>query len=171
LRAPLVTVAVVVAALAGCRERGRPDPDIRMAVSHEPRGNPTEEAPPPRGVPTRLVVPEEVQNAYSGIRLAWKDSASGKEGILDVPLEGTARIPGTSLDVRADVFLPAFSMTEEVITSSGIEPENPAARLEVFEGGKGVFAGWIFTRFPDVHPFTHPSVSIRLEGGVRKSSS
>lgn len=170
MNARLVALAVAATVLGGCQERGRPDPDIRMAISHEPPSGPSDEAPP-QGVPARLVIPEEVRLAYSGIRLAWRDSASGKEGTLDVPLEGTARIPGTALDVRADVFLPAFSMTEQVITSSGVEPENPAARLEVFEDGKGLFAGWIFTRFPDVHPFAHPSVSIRLEGGVRRSGS
>ncbi len=178
---------LLVTGVVGCRERGRPDPAIRMAVSHEraetaqtgqtgPTGETAGEASPgasaaatPR-VPTKLVVPEPVTAAYSGIRLHWKDSGSGREGTLDVPLGAAAPVPGSTLEVRADVFLPAFTMTSDAITSTGIEPENPAARIAVGEGGKELFAGWIFTRFPDVHPFEHPRISLRLEGGVRRTS-
>jgi hypothetical protein len=121
-------------------------------------------------VPTRLEVPPEVVKAWSGIRLKWKDSSKGKEGTLDVPLGGSAPLPDSDLQVRADVFLPAFTMTGDAITSSSIEPENPAARIAVVEKGDPVFEGWVFTRFPDVHPFQHPRFSLRLEGGVRRSS-
>ena len=116
-------------------------------------------------------MPDDVQKTYSGIVLLWKDSSTGKEGKLEVPLGGSAELPGSGLTVAADVFLPAFTMTSEVITSAGIEPENPAARIRVTEGGKEIFSGWIFTRFPDVHPFTHPRFSLRLDGGVRKTAA
>jgi hypothetical protein len=174
IAARTVALLVVLSLAGACRERGRIDPDIRMASSHEredasqPAGQGQGEGP---SVPTRLVVPPEVGEAYSGIRLAWTDAATGKQGTVEVPIGGTARVPGTNLDVRADVFLPSFSMSQEAITSSGLEEENPAARIQVFEDGKGVFAGWIFTRFPDVHPFTHPRVSFRLEGGVRRTTT
>jgi hypothetical protein len=156
-----------------CRERGRPDPNIQMAISHEP-----EEASPAAeggqqapGIPNRLEVPEAVQQAYSGIVLLWKDASNGKEGKLEVPLGGSAPLPGSTLTVSSDVFLPAFTMTSEVITSAGIEPENPAARIRVTDGGKEIFTGWIFKRFPDVHPFTHPRFSFVLDGGVRKTAA
>jgi hypothetical protein len=121
-------------------------------------------------IPNKLEVPPEVVKAWSGIRLHWKDSQSGKEGSLDVPLGGGAMLPDSDLQVGADVFLPAFTMTADAITSSSIEPENPAARIEVLEKGNSIFSGWVFTRFPDVHPFQHPRFSLRLEGGVRRSS-
>jgi Uncharacterized protein conserved in bacteria (DUF2155) len=155
---------------AACRERGRPDPNIRMAVSHEP-------APADAGkkqgktVPTKLVVPPEVTAAYSGIRLGWKDSQTGKSGTVEVPIGGKAPLPGSDLEVRADVYLPSFSMTSEEITSSSTGEENPAARIGVAEKGKEIFAGWIFTRFPDVHPFQHPRFSLTLEGGVPRKAA
>jgi hypothetical protein len=170
-----VALAAAAAAIA-CRERGRPDPNIRMAVSHEPAAVAEEGSGaaaaggPAPSVPTKLEVPSAVSKAYSGIRLHWKDSGSGREGSLDVPLGSAVPIPGSTLQVRADVFLPAFTMTSDVITSSGVEPENPAARIAVADQGAEVFAGWIFTRFPDVHPFQHPRISLRLEGGVRRAS-
>ena len=175
---------------SACREKGRPDPNIRMAASHEPEAAPdnasdggqasdqgTGSATMGGGqsttptVPTRLDVPPEVEKAYSGVQLHWRDGSNGKEGTLEVPLHGTAKIPDSDLEVRADVFLPAFTMTAEAITSSGVNPENPAARIAVLQKGQEIFAGWIFTRFPDVHPFQHPRFALRLEGGVARKSS
>ena len=171
-RKALATVIVGALVLFGaaCREKGRPDPNIRMAISHErtesePAGGGGGEA---GAVPTRLEVPPEVQAAYSGIKLRWKDAKDGKEGVIDVPLGSGTPLPDPSLVVRADVFLPAFSMGGGVLTSDGIEPQNPAARITVFDKGKEIFGGWIFTRFPDVHPFTHPRFKLQLEGGVRR---
>jgi hypothetical protein len=170
----LVVPVALIAAAAACRERGRPDPDIRMAISHQPEdvsaegGGAGPEAP---RVPNRLEVPAAVQEAYSGIVLDWKDSSTSKQGKLEVPLGGSAKIPGSGIEVSADVFLPAFTMTADVITSAGIEPENPAARIRVTENGRDLHQGWIFKAFPDVHPFTHPRYSLRLEGGVRRAAS
>ena len=159
---------------SGCREKGRPDPNIRMAASHDPTGGERagggEGAGGGAGVPTRLEVPPEVEAAYSGIKLRWKDASNGQEGVIDVPLGGGTPLPDPSIVVRADVFLPAFAMGGGVLTSDGIEPQNPAARITVFEKGQEIFGGWIFTRFPDVHPFTHSRFKLLLEGGVKRSS-
>ena len=182
--------AALVALLAlsfACKKRGVPNPDIRMAISHEPAGDVSASAsaqsPPADGsgggantkggadsVPTQLVIPPEVVQAWSGIRLSWKDKQSGKEGKVDVPLGEASPLPDPSIVVRADAFLPAFTMGGGAITSQGVEAQNPAARITVFEKGKEVFAGWIFTRFPEVHPFTHPRFQLRLEGGVPRAS-
>jgi hypothetical protein len=174
MRARIPALALVLAAAIGpaaCRERGRPDPNIRMAVSHEPAAPADASKKQGETVPTKLVVPPEVTAAFSGIRLGWKDSSNGKSGTLEVPIGGKTPLPGSDLEVRADVYLPSFSMTSEEITSSSTGEENPAARIAVVEKGKEIFAGWIFTRFPDVHPFQHPRFSLTLEGGVPRKAA
>ena len=167
-----------MAGLSGCREHGRPDPNVRMAISHRPEGAPdsgsTDAAgAPAQGgagknpeMPTRLEVPPEVEQAWGGVRIAWSDRSNGQTGVIEVPLGGATPLPDPALVVRADVFLPSFTMGGGAITSAGVEPQNPAARIAVFEKNKEVFAGWIFAKFPDVHPFTHPRFQLRLEGGV-----
>jgi hypothetical protein len=173
----LLVTACVLAAVLACKERGRPDPNVRMAISHEKAidGATTEGGQMQQGqgagsdVPTRLEVPPEVAKAYSGIKITWKDKADGKEGVIEVPLGGGTPLPDPSLVVRADVFLPAFTMGGGAITSEGVEPQNPAARITVFDKGKEIFGGWIFTRFPDVHPFVHPRFQLHLDGGVPKA--
>jgi len=171
-------IGIAVLATFGCRERGRPDPNIRMAISHErvpavaPAAEPNAGTSPGMGgggnpeVPSRLEVPPEVAKAWSGVRIAWSDRSNGQTGVLEVPLGGATPLPDPSLVVRADVFLPAFTMGGGAITSQGVEPQNPAARITVFEKGKEIFAGWVFAKFPDVHPFTHPRFQLKLEGGT-----
>jgi hypothetical protein len=155
---------------SACGEKGRPEPGVQMAISHEREGAAeaagAEESPK---VPNSLIVPPEVEKTYSAIRLAWKNSQTGKEGAVDVPLGRSARIPDSRMDVRADAFLPAFTMAGDAITSQGVEPTNPAARITVSDDGKEIFGGWIFSNYPDVHPFQHPRFQLRLAGGVKKA--
>jgi Uncharacterized protein conserved in bacteria (DUF2155) len=190
LRGIAVLIGAGTLALGGCRERGRPDPNVRMAISHEPAaaaaaaaeaGAPNAERAPDGGgavaqgqgnpeIPSRLEVPPEVEQAYGAVRIGWSDRSNGRTGVIEVPLGGATPLPDPSLVVRADVFLPAFTMGGGAITSAGVEPQNPAARIAIFEKGKEIFAGWIFAKFPDVHPFTHPRFQLRLEGGVARAA-
>jgi hypothetical protein len=175
MKRPAAAIALAALAIAGCRERGRPNPDIRMAISHsrtEEAAETSQTSQPPdpqEGVPTRLEVPPEVTEAWSGIKVGWKDKSNASAGTIEVPLGGATPLPDPSLVVRADAFLPAFTMGGGAITSDGVEPQNPAARIAVFEKGKEIFAGWIFTRFPDVHPFEHSRFQLSLEGGVPRA--
>ena len=99
--APTLLALARRSCLGACRERGRPDPAIRMAISHEP--TPAAEARPAASaggrtrqtVPTRLEVPPEVTEALlrrSGC--AGRTPQNGKEGIVEVPIGGSAPLPG-----------------------------------------------------------------------------
>lgn len=168
--ARLLILAAAALAIEACRESGRPDPDIRMAVSHQ-REDPAAGSEAAASAPTELAVPPEAIAAFSGIRIGWKDSQTSKEGILEVPIGVPTAVPGSDLEVRADVYLPAFTMNAQTITSTGTAEENPAARIAVAQGGKDIFTGWIFQRFPDVHPFQHPRFALRLQGGVPRKKA
>ena len=175
-RAPAFLLAAAVLTAAACGEKGRPEPGVQMAISHERESGPGEAAAGGGGegqpaVPNKLVVPPEIAKTYSAIRLTWKNSQNGKEGQLDVPLGGTAKVPESEMEVRADVFLPAFTMAGDAITTQGLEATNPASRITVSDQGKEIFSGWIFANYPDVHPFQHPRYSLRLAGGVKKGAA
>lgn len=181
---PILVLLTAALLPCACREKGRPDPTIQMAISHE-----REEVPAPapeqnalaspaqdqnatlaQPVPTLLEVPPEVARAFSGVQLAWRDKSNGQEGVLDVSLGDAAKLPGSNIEVHPDVYLPAFTMTAQTITSTGAQEENPAARVTVTENGSQLFGGWLFLRFPDIHPFQHSRYALRLVGGIRRAS-
>lgn len=184
------SICFVLAALAACREEGRPDPSVQMAVSHDadasaapaaappaPRPNggdplaaPGENAKLPQPVPATLLVPDAVKEAYTGVRLGWKSKADGRAAVLDLAIGESAPVPGSALVVRADAYLPAFDMTATAITSAGVDEQNPAAHVTVTENGAQVFSGWLFRRFPDAHPFTHPGYTLNLVGSIRRGA-
>ncbi len=147
----------------------RADGGLARARHRARRPGPREASPTGANVPAQLAIPPEVAHEYTGIRLTWKDQSDGKSGTIEVPLGGETPLPDPSLVVKTDAFLPAFTMGAGSITSEGVEPTNPAARIAVFEKGQQIFGGWIFTKFPDVHPFTHKRFELRLEGGIRKT--
>ena len=142
----------------GCREKGRPDPNIRMAVSHER----TESEPAGGGGGDARRRPDAARGAPGSPGGLFRDQAAlegrenGKEGVIDVPLGSGTPLPDPSLVVRADVFLPAFSMGGGVLTSDGVEPQNPAARITVFEQGEGNLRGLDLHAIPG-RPPVHPS--------------
>src|SRR5262249_13009810 len=108
-------VCILLVGIPACPERGRPDPRIQMAIPHSrEEAAATGRAQTP-SVPSRLEVPPAVLQAYSGLRLKWKDSSNGQEGTIEMPLGKTAPIPGSDLSVRADAFLPSFAMSAEAI--------------------------------------------------------
>ena len=59
-------------------------------------------------------------------------------------------------------------MAADQITSRSNNPENPAAQIEVFQGGKEIFHGWLFAKYPAVHPLTHDKYGVTLLEGVKK---
>ena len=84
----------------GTAGAGRPDGGLARAGGRRRREAAGRGRPERRRFPASLVVPPEIEKTYSAIRLSWKDSQTGKEGQLDVPLGGTARVPGSEMDVR-----------------------------------------------------------------------
>src|SRR5439155_7463062 len=84
LTAGAAVAAVALATTSACRARGRPDPSIRMAISHERAEESAATGETGSAIPTRLQVPPAVAEAYSGIRLRWIDASTGKEGVIEV---------------------------------------------------------------------------------------
>jgi len=69
------------------------------------------------------------------------------------------------------LFLPHFLTdlnihNDNVSTSMSNNPENPAAHVSIYEDGKEVFDGWLFSEFPGMHPFKHARYGVTLKAGV-----
>ena len=144
--------------LWGCKKKQQLQPQGQM-------GQPAM----PQKVETVLVVPDGVKNKWKAVKINVTDKTSNKSQIITVEIGKEVQIPNSDLKIFVETFLPAFKMEGGTITSTSVDqPTNPAVKLKVFEKGEEVFKGWLFERFPNVHPFNHPKYALLLAGYEKK---
>ena len=115
-------------------------------------------------------VPDGVKGKWRAVRLQVEVRGGGSPPqTLTVGLGGEAAVPGSKLRLHAGEFLPALQVKDNEITSASNQPSNPAALVTIWDEGKQVFQGWLFSKFPDMQPFEHPRYRITLIEGVPKS--
>ncbi len=144
--------------LWGCKKKQQLQPQGQM-------GQPAM----PQKVETVLVVPDGVKTKWKAVKINVTDKTSNKSQIITVEIGKEVQIPNSDLKIFVETFLPAFKMEGGTITSTSVDqPTNPAVKLKVFEKGEEVFKGWLFERFPNVHPFNHPKYALLLAGYEKK---
>ncbi len=159
----IVSLAAVAALVfAGC---GKKEEDVATSP-HDTGEIPLEQKYAMPG-PADVNLSEEVRATWTAIKVEINDLESGKKETLVIDVGGEQAIAGSNLKVKAVSFLPAFQMDGANITSRSNELENPAAQIEVYEGDKQLFKGWLFTLYPTTHAFTHPKYSLTLLEGMK----
>lgn len=171
------TLLMFTLAVAGCKKKEQP-PSPQMPGQGMPgQGMPGQGMPPgqPGAMPQmgggpekKIVVPDQVKGKWKAVKIEveYKDKNSRKQ--FTVPLHSDFKVPDSDLIIKTGDFLPHFSMAADAITSSSNNPENPAARIEVLQNNKEIFHGWLFAKFPAVHPFQHDKYGVTLVEGVKK---
>ncbi len=167
----LVAVLMMVAfAGTGCKKKQPPPPPM------PPRAHPASPACPalrtaslerPRSR-RRSSSPTPSRGHGKPSRSKWNSRTKKSKKTFTVPLNSEFKVPDTDLTLKVGNFLPHFTMAADQITSSSNNLENPAAQLEVFQGGKEIFHGWLFSKYPAVHPLTHEKYGVALLEGVKK---
>lgn len=188
----LASITAVCILSAGCEKKKEEQAIPRAPVSPQATGQPPQapeapgkpsEAPglaskapgqpaSPHGTMTPksdkpVVVPDDVKKKWSKVKLAIEDKDAKKTTEYTVKIGGVLEPPGTDLKVSVGEFLPDFRMDETAISSASSEPNNPAVKVEVFEKGKSIFKGWLYVKFPGIHPFEHSRYNITLKEGVK----
>jgi hypothetical protein len=116
----------------------------------------------------KIMVPDSVKGKWSAVKIVVEDKASKKKQEYTVNLNSEFKVPNSNLKLEVGDFIPEFRMNGDTITSASNEPNNPAVRVKVYEGSKEVFKGWLYSKFPTIHPFEHPKYGLMLKEGVRK---
>ncbi len=142
-----------------------------------PQTMPQQEMPPGHpgvGPGQAIVPPTETNVTVPDIVKGWKsvvldvqDKTTGKSQDVNVKLGGSYKIPGSDITVEPSQFLPDFKMEGSNITSVSNEPNNPAVKVKVTEGGKEIFNSWLYAKFPQIHPFQHEKYAITLKEGKK----
>jgi hypothetical protein len=165
--APPPPPAPVAAAPRGAGPAGLPadHPPIGGAGAAAPEG---ERAHPQMGSTGRAVrVPDSVKGKWRAVKLQVETKGGGSPPqTITLGLGAEAVVAGSKLKLRAEEFLPALQVKGNEITSGSNEPANPAVLMTIWEDGKQVFHGWLFSKFPDMQPFEHPTYRITLVEGV-----
>jgi hypothetical protein len=138
-----------------------------------PEGHPGAPAGGGDGAPfiapvTSIVVPEPVKGMWSGVKVALENKTEGKSEDVVWALNTDVKISGSALTVKVGDFMPDFRMEGPTITSASTEPNNPAVQIIVMEGDEEIFKGWLYSKWPAIHPFQHDVYAFTLIDGVKK---
>ncbi len=113
-------------------------------------------------------VPDEVKNTWKKVALSIHTIKTKKARTVVVPIGEKTKIQGTPFEIEVLYFLPDFTMGGSVITTKDNEPKNPAAKVKIYQDGSPIWSGWLFAKFPGVHPFHHVDYRIFLIKGLKK---
>lgn len=161
----LLFIALLVLVPAGCRRREAKDVVVAAPTAAEPHGGLARGADPHAGagrMEATLQLPEAVKAKWRRMRIAVLDLSAKKEATYVVEAGTDFTVPGSDLTLRTLAIVPDFTMDAGVISSKSNEANNPAAQVVLTEGGRQIFRGWLFARFPETHPFEHPKYALRL---------
>ncbi len=153
----LVMASALIVSFASCKKKEE--------APQAPQQGPGVFVPP--GEP-QVVVPEIVKGKWSAVELNIEDKTTSKTNTVKVNLGSDYKIPGSTLKIEVIEFLPDFKMEGSVITSSSNDPNNPAARVKVYDNGKEIWKGWLYSKFPAIHPFQNEKWGITLKDGIKK---
>jgi len=141
------------------------------AKTHLPPGHPGMGTGAPGGAPgmeggpkveRTIVVPKDVKKKWKSVKIIVEDKGSKRSKEYTVAIGSTFTVPKTKITVKVLAFLPHFMMGNNEITSASNMPKMPAARVLVQEPGMADWTGWLFSKQPDMHPFPHEKIGIKL---------
>ncbi|MBF0553090.1 MAG: DUF2155 domain-containing protein [Nitrospirae bacterium] len=116
-----------------------------------------------------VVVPDNVKGKWEAVKLSIADKKTNKTQDITVKLGSEYKIPDSSVTIIPVVFLPDFRMDSLTITSISAELNNPAANVIISEAGKELFKGWLYSKYPDIHPFQHDRFAVVMLEGIKKN--
>jgi len=179
----LLVLCFLASALAACQKKEAPPapaatPSIPMmpsqgmgeggtsATPEMPGGMSRESVSMPPADSMQIIVPDMVKGKWKGVTLTVVDRQNSSVKDYTAVLGGKLPIPQSDIVVQVTDFLPDFKIQGTVFTSATNQPQNPAAKVLITEKGQEVFKGWLFQKFPTMHPFQHQRYSITLKEGV-----
>jgi hypothetical protein len=149
-----VVVAMLVALVSGCTESA----EQKSAGDSRNSGEIAESA----ASQVEILVPDEVAGQWKAVKIGVHDKSGSREEVFIVDIGSGFKVSDSDVSLRVTNFLPDFIMKGPVMTSASNELNNPAARVEIFEGDQQVYQGWLFSLYPDAHAYQHPRYGFNL---------
>jgi len=159
----------MVLALGGCDKKADTPAPAPVASPHAPSG---QGMMMPVGE-TKIVVPDTVKAKWNAVIISIENKADNTTRDVTIKLGSEYQIPGSSLKIKVGDFLPDFRMDGLTITSASDNMANPAVAVKVFDGDRQIFPengkkwGWLYSKFPTIHPFQHEKYGLALKDAVK----
>ena len=112
-------------------------------------------------------VSPDILAIYSGVVLQITDLKNHETISVEIPFGEVIEVDGTPLKISVSRYFPDFIMSENGYGTRSMQENNPAAMVTI-TGVEQEFSGWLFTLYPDVHPFENPDYDIALERAISK---
>ena len=113
-------------------------------------------------------VPDVVKKTWKKVVLSVHTIKTKEARSVILPIGKKTAVPGTPFEIEVLYFLPDFTMGGNVITTKDNAQKNPAAKVKIYQNGALIWTGWLFQKFPQVHPFIHVDYRIFLAKGLKK---
>jgi len=164
----VIAALVLVLSLGAC-QKGEDKPISETGGPGMPGGEPGMFIP--QQGESEVVVPESVKGKWDAVELTIEDKTTGEMKDVKIALDSEYSIPDSNLKIKVGEFLPDFRMEGLTITSASDEPNNPAVRVTVTEGDEELFKGWLYSKFPAIHPFQNEKYGIMLKAAVEAGAA
>lgn len=112
-------------------------------------------------------VPDVVKKTWKRVVLSIHNIKTKKQRSVVLPIGQKSSVEGTPFDIEVLYFLPNFTMGGSIITTKDNLQKNSAAKVRIYQNGSVIWTGWLFQKFPNVHPFTHVDYHIFLVKGLK----
>ena len=165
----LLFAALLVVSFAGASCKKKESPPAPPSQQKEMPKMPEATSGPMGGGPEKkIVVPEEIQAVWKAVKIEVEFKEKKSKETFTIPLNSEFPVPDSDLVLKIGAFLPHFTMTADQITSGSGDQVNPACNIEIMVGEKESYKGWLFAKFPDVHPFQSDKYGVKLLEGIKK---
>ena len=141
------------------------EPDIAPPPAPAPPAEQTETAQGPQ-----LEVSDIVRDTWKAVAFQITDKSKNSSAEYVVWIGDVFEIPDSGLKITVVAFVPDFKLEGATIISVSNEPHNPAAEILVYENETEIFKGWLYAKFPQIHPFQHERYGIILMRGIAQEA-
>ncbi len=156
--AMLMALTFLTLSCKGKTEQAPPPPEQKM------------ETPSPHGMTPSVErvteIPDSVKGKWSAVKIEVLFKEKNEKKQFDIPLDSAFPVPDSDIAIAVGQFFPEFTLEGNKYTSVSNEPKNPATRVEITQKDTVIFKGWLFSNYPDVHPFENEKYGVTLVGGV-----
>ena len=159
----LMIVIVSITGFISCTKKEPPPPPPKEETSMMQGVTGHADIQMPAAEEMKVIVPDDVKTKWKGVILTVVDNETKAAKNYTLQLGGKLAVPGSQIEVQAEEFLPDLKIDGNIYTTATSELLNPAIHVMVTEGGKEIFKGWLFQKFPSVHPLKHQKFGITLK--------